>query len=151
MVLEATRTPSLEPLVLPPEAISARAARRWAVAQVRALGHEDLVDVVELLVSEVVSNAIIHAGTALRITLGPSPQGGVRVDVWDGSPARPRRRFGYSRTATTGRGTQFLEELATSWGSDRAEGGKVTWFRVEPSESCPDRTSDDVVKEWTDD
>lgn len=124
---------SPEPLVLPAEAASARSARRWAAHQVVQMGRQDLVDVVELLVSEVVTNSILHAGTTVRVMIRPFLRRGIRVDVWDGSRVRPRHPFGYGPEATTGRGTQLLAQLASSWGSvPAADGGKVTWFLVEP-------------------
>lgn len=140
-----------ETLALQPDAASARAARRWVSHHVMALGREGLVDVIELLVTEVVTNSVIHAGTAVRVMVRPFRQRGVRVDVWDGSAVRPARRLGYSQTATTGRGTLLLDSLASSWGSvPAADGGKVTWFVVEPDTASTEKSADALLEEWVD-
>lgn len=81
------------------------------------------------LVSEVVTNAVIHAGTALEVTLvlqGPR----LRCEVHDGSPAPVRVRH-YSAEAATGRGLHLVEHLATSWGVSYGPDGKTVWFELE--------------------
>jgi len=56
-----------------------------------AYGHEELVDLATLLVSEVVTNSVLHAGTELRVRCRPS-RDGIRVEVFDGSPLLPTAR-----------------------------------------------------------
>lgn len=115
-------------LALLPRSRSSREAREWVCERLAVMGLDPLSDAVELLTSEVVTNALIHAGTPL--TLSIRRQGaGVQVEVHDGSPVPPRRQR-YSATATTGRGVGLLENLADEWGW-RPEGeGKTVWFRV---------------------
>ncbi|MCU1676336.1 MAG: putative anti-sigma regulatory factor, serine/threonine protein kinase [Frankiales bacterium] len=65
------------------------------------------------LVSELATNAVLHAGTDFRVTLTLHADS-VLLEVADGSPLLPvRRRF--ESTATTGRGMRLVEDLAQSW------------------------------------
>ncbi len=82
-----------------------------------------------LLVSELATNAILHARSPVAILLQTNPTG-VRVTVCDNNPVYPRvRRF--STEATTGRGVRLLESLANTWGvQPRSEGGKCVWFTL---------------------
>ncbi len=115
-------------LVLPARAASARAARGWVLARLSELGLEQLCEAVELLVSEVVTNAVIHQSSQLRLRLRPDGAG-VRVEVLDGSRVLPVHRH-YSSTATTGRGLTLLDTVADEWGWDVGTAGKSVWFRV---------------------
>lgn len=113
---------------LPPQAVSARQARRWVTERMSAYGLEPLCDAVELLTAEVVTNALLHAGT--RVSLRVHRQGtGVQVEVMDGSSVPPHRQH-FSRTATTGRGIGLLDDLADEWGWRPEKDGKTVWFRV---------------------
>lgn len=135
-------------LVLQPEAISARTARRWASAELASLGLDDLADVVELLVTEVVTNSVIHAGTVIQVRICHEGSG-VRVEVRDGSRVSPRRHVGFSRTATTGRGTQLLDSLASRWGwLPTDDGGKVTWFLLLPGDH-EQVDADQLLDRWS--
>ncbi len=126
-------------LALEAEASAVSRGRRWVVQRVRELGLDDLEDTVALLTSEVITNAVLHAGTPAEVTVR-TEGAGVRVEVADGSAAPPVRRLGYSRTATTGRGCLLLDRLATRWGWTPLSDGKVTWFVLEPEPDRPDPT-----------
>lgn len=115
-------------LALPARPTSTRDARRWVADRLAELRLDDLLDAVELLTSEVVTNAVIHAGTPMVLRLRPEGPG-VEVEVEDGSAMPPARRH-YSATATTGRGVEVLETLADDWGWRPHERGKLVWFRV---------------------
>jgi anti-sigma regulatory factor (Ser/Thr protein kinase) len=132
-------------LSLPPQASSSRQARRWVVGLVEEWGLEPLLEQVELLTSELVTNALLHAGTPMRVRV--SRQGaGVRLEVHDGSSVVPSRRR-YSRTATTGRGMGLLDSLADDWGWRTEAGGKVTWAFVEtPRDAWGAFDLDDVME-----
>lgn len=92
----------------------------------------DTIDAAQLLVSELVANAVLHARTeaTLRITVDPPT---VRVSVQDSSLAHPSPHEA-AEDATGGRGLQLVQALACSWGWDRAGTGKQVWFelRLEP-------------------
>lgn len=106
----------------------------------RTLQHKDdeLVDVVELLVSEVVTNAIQHANSPCRLTVKLLSDGGVRVEVHDidtdvegFDSGRPGRQDRCDDSA--GRGLLILETLAHRWGYEPLAGrGKRVWFHVRP-------------------
>jgi anti-sigma regulatory factor (Ser/Thr protein kinase) len=120
-------------LDLPPTTDSVPAARRF----IRARLPEGVVDIdtAALLVSEVVTNAILHARTPVTLTvqeLGTV----VRISVRDGSPVAPRTHA-FSSTSTTGRGLRLLEELAMRWGvqQEASTGGKTVWFEVGPEDA----------------
>jgi anti-sigma regulatory factor (Ser/Thr protein kinase) len=115
-------------LDLPARSRSSREARRWVAERLADMGLDHLVDAVELLTAEIVTNALLHAGTPL--TLRVRREGtGVHVEVHDGSPVPPRRHH-YSATATTGRGVGLLENLSDEWGWRPERDGKTVWFRV---------------------
>lgn len=115
-------------LDLPPTTDSVPLARRFVRARLAGGGVD--VDTASLLVSEVVTNAILHARTHLTLTI--EEVGAVaHIAVHDGSPVAPRLHA-FSRTSATGRGLRLLDKLAMSWGveSDPGTGGKIVWFEV---------------------
>ena len=88
-----------------------------------------VVHTVELLTSEVVTNAIVHgrSGPQLAVEVGDHV---VRVAVQDLSPELPVRRLGHPDDVS-GRGVIIVEELASSWGVEREQNGsKQVWFEV---------------------
>jgi PAS domain S-box-containing protein len=132
---EATAHGSFERRLEPQPACVSEARR-----QVRDLllsnNRADLLDPTLLLVSEVVTNALLHAGTV--IDLSATLDGtGLRVEVGDGSPHLPSRRR-YGATAGTGRGLQMLESLVEDWGVRLHGGGKTVWFHVTGQEQDPE-------------
>jgi anti-sigma regulatory factor (Ser/Thr protein kinase) len=123
---------------LRPEASSARQARRYVAEQLEALGFPEVAPAAELLVSELVTNAVLHARTSVQV--GVEPHGSsVRVTVADGSARQPMRRR-HSVDSGTGRGLILVEQLSASWGVDLLEGGKVVWFELprEDEGAAPD-------------
>ena len=113
---------------LPPEPSSATRARSFAREQLEASSPSDTIDDVALLVTELVTNAILHARTPLQLTLESRP-GRVRICVEDHSDERPTLRH-YDPDSVTGRGLALVEQLASSWGVDTTPGGKVVWCEV---------------------
>jgi len=80
------------------------------------------------LVSELATNAVIHARTPFTITVSRDGDT-IRVGVHDRSAVSPRRRA-YGLDATTGRGLRLVATIASNWGIDAEPGGKVVWFEV---------------------
>ena len=116
--------------MLTPHPTSVGAARRFVrdVLMSRQVP-EVVVDTVELLTSEVVTNAIIHgrSGPVLAVAVG---ERAVRVAVGDVSPELPVRRLG-SLDDVSGRGVVIIDELASAWGVERERNGsKRVWFEV---------------------
>jgi anti-sigma regulatory factor (Ser/Thr protein kinase) len=89
----------------------------------------ELRETVGLLVSELVTNAILHVGASVDVDVRVNPPGVVRVDVRDPSPFQPRRRD--AGTDTTGRGLMLVESLADRWGVDVTRAGKSVWFEID--------------------
>lgn len=119
-------------LDLPPKLDTAARARdhvRWWLLSWEL---EDLVEPVLLLTSEVVTNALLHAGTDITVSVQRDGLG-VRVEVGDGSSVRPVRRRP-SSSATTGRGVQMLERFADDWGYEVVGNGKLVWFSVQSAQ-----------------
>jgi anti-sigma regulatory factor (Ser/Thr protein kinase) len=116
--------------MLNPHPTSVGAARRFVrdVLMSRQIA-DGVVSTVELLTSEVVTNAIVHGGSGpqLVVQLG---DGVVRVAVRDMSPELPVRRLGRIDDSS-GRGVVIVEELASAWGVEQERGGgKQVWFEV---------------------
>ena len=119
-------------LDLEPERQNVSRARKFAVEHTAAVGGEGTADTVELLVSELVTNAILHAGTEVGLRLSYD-EGMLRVEVRDASPAKARQRH-YGTGATTGRGLELIDALATDWGIDTDANGKTVWFTLRVEE-----------------
>lgn len=120
--------------LLPAEPRSAGQARRFVGAALHQLGQERHSDTTELLVSELVTNAVLHSRSAvgIRISAGASM---IRVEVSDHSTVLPTRR-GFATDAATGRGLELVEILSSRWGVDQRPDGKVVWFELgEPAEA----------------
>ena len=115
-------------LQLEPERSNVALARRFVMDAVHRLGHDALADVVELLTSELVTNAVLHAGTPVQLKVAGVGEG-VRIEVSDGQGGTPRRRH-YSPESATGRGLGLVEALASDWGTRAEGGGKTVWCTV---------------------
>jgi anti-sigma regulatory factor (Ser/Thr protein kinase) len=113
---------------LPPEPASATRARALARERLESSCTDEVLDTVALLVTELVTNAILHARTPLRLTLEFRPAH-VRICVHDGSTEPPTLRH-YGSDAVTGRGLALVEQLSSSWGVDAMATGKVVWCEV---------------------
>ncbi len=132
-------TTSLE---LAPEPRSVRQARAWIVAQLADLGRDELADAAELGVSELVTNAILHATPPISVRIGGTATH-PRVEVHDHSVAPPSLRDMTGTGAlmrTVGRGLGIVEMYSTTWGAEVTATGKVVWFEpaAEP-ETARDR------------
>lgn len=111
---------------------AARSAAEARTAVQRALPDqfgEDKRDALALLVSELVTNAILHVGASIQLDVHGRTPGTVRVDVRDPSPFAPRKRD--AGESTSGRGLALLEALADRWGVDVTNRGKSVWFEVD--------------------
>jgi len=82
-----------------------------------------------LIVSELVTNAYLHAGSGAQVCAGWNG-GLLRVEVADDSAAVPRA-LPASMGATSGRGMMITKALASRWGTSPAGTGKVVWFEVD--------------------
>ena len=123
-------------LRLEPEARSAGAARRL-VRDVLAPCPPRLVESASLVVSELVTNAVLHARTAIGVVIHLLDDGGVRLEVSDDSSALPHRR-GYSPGSGTGRGLVLIDALTAGWGVAPHGGatGKTIWAELGPPQQA---------------
>jgi anti-sigma regulatory factor (Ser/Thr protein kinase) len=103
---------------------SVRIARSWAAARLDGV---DL-DVAKLLVTELATNAVLHARTGFTVRIHVDDEC-VRVSVTDADPSIP--------SATTpapgdsgGRGLFLVNQLAARWGIDPDPPGKTVWFEL---------------------
>lgn len=85
-----------------------------------------LADVAALIVTELVANAIEHAGTPMRVTVALRTRH-LHIAVRDASPLPLRRSAPDDEDTEPGRGLLIVEAMATSLGCMRAGGGKVVW------------------------
>lgn len=118
-------------LRLPPEGPSSRAARRF-VADVLA-GADidgDTLDAAVLLTSELTTNAVLHARSDLTVAVTVGAER-IRIEVADDNPRLPSPVF-VSVDALSGRGLQLVQSVATNWGIESHDAGKVVWFELSP-------------------
>ncbi|GAA2506136.1 ATP-binding protein [Streptomyces thermolineatus] len=125
-------------------------ARRWARSRLSGSGidaDEPLHEVLVLLISELVTNAVVHTGcpAVLRMRLpreapgaraGCRARGTVRVEVADASglPPRPRQA---RKEDTGGRGLELVDGLADRWGWHREGAGKRIWCEIDRTRPLP--------------
>lgn len=112
------------------------------VAQVRLFlrdllsqwGRVRLQDTLELVTTEVVTNALIHADSEVELRLREYPDR-IRVEVRDSDPHPPVPTAivadeETNQEAESGRGLLIVDALAGDWGSSPAGRGKTTWFEI---------------------
>ncbi len=112
---------------LPAELTSARKARSLIKRPLRKWGLAELLPAAELLVSELVTNAVRYAQgkIGLRLIL----EGGLVCEVLDDSAALPRLRHP-DEEDERGRGLQVVSQVAQRWGARRSLSGKVVWCEL---------------------
>ncbi|EIV95482.1 SpoIIE family protein phosphatase [Frankia sp. QA3] len=143
-------------ITLPPTPDSPRSARRFVLETLRGRLDDDLLDSALLLVTELVTNVVVHAGTAATVDVRQEGRG-VRVGVADRHPVRigmarvkkvdvPRppsafpeeADFGIDGLREDGRGLALVDALAASWGTEHRPGGKTVWFRLGSADVAPE-------------
>ncbi|MEV0223292.1 SpoIIE family protein phosphatase [Streptomyces sp. NPDC050704] len=112
---------------LPREPRSVGKAREYARAQLTGWDLEPLVDTAELLVSELVTNALRYGEGDIRLRLLLDRT--LVCEVWDAGLVQPRRRRARD-TDEGGRGLQLVGLLSAAWGSRRTPRGKTVWFEL---------------------
>jgi anti-sigma regulatory factor (Ser/Thr protein kinase) len=122
-------------VTLPAVTDSVRAARRFVSGALMDLDATGACDDAVTLVSELATNAVIHARTPYKIVVSRDGDT-VRVGVHDLSAVVPRRRA-YGLDATTGRGLRLIATISSDWGIDAETGGKVVWFEL-PCDGGPE-------------
>ncbi|MEV5608001.1 ATP-binding protein [Streptomyces sp. NPDC052225] len=116
-------------------------ARRWARSRLAGSGieaDEPLAEALILLVSELVTNAVVHTGrpAVLRMALPADAgvhdrcPGTVRVEVADASARPPTPRHAHG-DETNGRGLELVDGLADRWGWQAEGSGKTIWCEID--------------------
>ena len=113
-------------LQLPPEPSSAGVARRFVASSLDA-GHE-VGELAVLLVSELASNAVLHAQTVFELVVVIDDER-LRVEVRDHNPTMPTLKD-YVAESITGRGLHMVASSADNWGFEAVDHGKVVWFEL---------------------
>jgi len=110
---------------LPPGVQAPGAARQAALAELRARGvtDQDFLDAASIVVSELVSNAVLHGGGCLGLRLDVGDDG-VVVGAADAAHDVPRRR---APGRDGGQGLALVELLSQRWGVQQFQGGKWVW------------------------
>lgn len=112
----------------PPVLQTAREARRFVSDTLRGWRCDELVDSVCLLVSELVTNSVIHAHSEVEVVLHLHTEV-MRVEVIDAADEGVHRRAASSEDQS-GRGMALIEAVASSWGIKSLAAGKSVWFEV---------------------
>ncbi|MFF4485181.1 SpoIIE family protein phosphatase [Streptomyces sp. NPDC001544] len=121
---------------------SARTLLRVALAEWTGLGlapSPQLADDAVVVVSELVTNAVVHAGTDVELTCRLEESGALVVEVCDHHPSRALRQDGTEapyETPEYGRGLRLVATLAEAWGVTYRTGAKTVWARL-PAEGNP--------------
>ena len=115
---------------LPSHPSAVPAARRFASQHLLDFGGKpDVIDKTRLLVTELATNAVMHAHSPIRLTV-ESDDDSVRVEVRDDDPRPIAPPVTPDAEATSGRGLWLVDALAQTWGVNRNERGKTIWFEV---------------------
>ena len=129
-------TATVRELTFQPAPSTVREARRAVRKAVTESGDADMAEAAELVTSELVTNAVVHAGTQVSVRITTEARA-VRVEIGDLSPHRPVARS-WGRTAGTGRGLLIVDDQTDRWGTVLTRGGKVVWFEIgRPSGPSP--------------
>lgn len=132
----------------PAAPVSARDARRFLRAFLAEQGADGLADAAELALSEVVTNAVLHAHTDFDVFLALEVGLRLRVEVRDRNPQLPVQRH-YAEQATTGRGMELVAAYARDCGVDPdGHDGKTVWFVVDAESVSETQSEQDLLDAW---
>jgi anti-sigma regulatory factor (Ser/Thr protein kinase) len=104
-------------------------ARRLCERACRAWSMEGLIAECDLLVSELVTNAVVHGSGPIVLEIGRRDRG-VSVSVTDGACTGPVAAQNVLDDAEGGRGLAIVATVAARWGSHRDEQGTRVWFEL---------------------
>ncbi|OWA03937.1 hypothetical protein B9W62_27155 [Streptomyces sp. CS113] len=117
---------------------SARHVRRIVRSYLHEWDLAELADAVELGVTELLANVVRHVPdrrcTLLLLRRTGGGEGGVRVEVSDGSPRQPVPAGPVSEDSECGRGLTLVDAVVDKWGVEAGpRGGKTVWFECAPA------------------
>ncbi|MGY5011820.1 SpoIIE family protein phosphatase [Streptomyces sp. 900105755] len=137
LLLVRTRTTSPSQVAswtLPGDQTAARSARHLSARQLAEWGLEGLADATKLIVSELVTNAVRHAGG--QVTLRLIHHQVLTCEVFDSSACAPRQVSARTHDEN-GRGLFLVAQLSRRWGSRTESGGKVVWAEEDLAPAPP--------------
>nr|WP_276612432.1 ATP-binding protein [Kineococcus vitellinus] len=132
---------------MPPDPGAARRARRLVREVLEAAGRPEWVDAAELAVSELVTDAALHARTPVEVGVEVHRQH-ARVQVRDSSPALPAQHH-YGEQVTTGRGMALVAAVSSECGTTSLPDGKVVWFELRALDEEPGE--EELLAAWDED
>jgi anti-sigma regulatory factor (Ser/Thr protein kinase) len=103
-------------------------AREFLRGSTCAEHHSEVVDDAVLLVSELVTNSVLHGGPPVVVAVD-CDEDTLQVRVRDGSPALPAPRNA-AQGDENGRGLALVAEMSADWGVDTEQDGKHVWFVI---------------------
>jgi len=105
-----------------------RSARHFVMEVLGDWGGVEAVHNAALVVTELATNAVVHARSSftLRVMIGDES---IRISVQDSDP-RPATPTGPSRAEFSGRGLDIVAGIASRWGAEFLDGGKVVWAEI---------------------
>ena len=105
-------------------------ARHLVVAALREWGHDEtLVENAALVLSELATNAVVHAGSPFSVAVRVEDST-LRVAVQDASPLAAGVSEERGLIPRTGHGLGLIDELSTRWGVESTPDGKVVWAEL---------------------
>ncbi len=126
---------SRRPLTLEPSPRAVGDARGWVRDILTSLGRDDLVESAQLAVSELVTNAVLHAAPPITVSVRGT-RDHPRIEVHDASEEPPEVNPDItdedSLLSTVGRGISIVAWYSSNWGADLASTGKTVWFEPLP-------------------
>ena len=114
---------------LAPEPASVAVARGMVGEVLSEIASPAAIDVVVLLTSELVTNALVHAGTPIDL-LVRDLHGRVQIEVVDAGRQVPVVADGVL-LSESGRGLRIVAALSEAWGTNSGPAGKTVWFRCQ--------------------
>lgn len=133
-------------VTFPAVPVSAREARRFLRVFLDSSAlDDDFVQSAELALSEVVTNAVLHAHTDFDVALTLDGYR-LRVEVRDRNPQTPVQRS-YGENATTGRGMHLVAAYTRDCGVDADTDGKTVWFVMDAA-AGQEQSEQDLLDSW---
>jgi phosphoserine phosphatase RsbU/P len=131
-------------LSLAPDPGAPQQARRFIAAELDSAEFAEVREIAELLVSELVTNAVVHAASPVEVAVDHDETGVViRVRDADTGPL-VMRAGGGSELDEGGRGFLLVDRLAEAWGTEHRGGRKSVWFRLSVHPSFGPRATADA-------